>query len=237
MVNTIIFDLDGVIADSEALWDKGQHELFQRKGLVYNKEQIRHLLMGKSLTDSVKLLQKVCGLTGDISDLVKEKKDIMTMLILNELKFVSGCIDFYDKIRVKYKTCIATALDRDLLKLYDDKLGLSKLFNSNIFSIADIGGISKPSPDIFLYAAKQLGSKPEDCVVLEDSPNGVEAAKAAGMWCIGITTSFRRDQISRADMVVNSFSEVDLTRLYLPQHQHQPITITQRITKPSVDTY
>ena len=73
-----------------------------------------------------------------------------------------------------------------------------------------VGYRSKPNPDIFSHAANQFGAAPADCLVIEDAPNGVEAARSAGMKCVALTTTFARQQLSRANLVVDSFAEIDL---------------------------
>jgi len=98
------------------------------------------------------------------------------------------------------------------LEIADQRLRLSELFNGNVFSVAEIGYVSKPNPDIFLYAARKLNSQPEHCLVIEDSPHGIEAAKRAGMRCIALTTTYTRDKLAQADLVVDSYSQIDLGR-------------------------
>jgi len=71
----------------------------------------------------------------------------------------------------------------------------------------------KPAPDLFLYAAEQLHSSPQRCIVIEDSPNGIEAANRAGIFCIGIATTFAPSRLTKANRVVSSFEEIDLSQL------------------------
>ena len=104
-------------------------------------------------------------------------------------------------------------MDEDLLRIIDRKLNLFKLFKDRVFSLADVGYQSKPNADIFLYAVRQLESKVKNCVVIEDAPHGVEAAKRAGIICIALTTTYDRDKLSAADVVVDSYSDIDLTAL------------------------
>jgi beta-phosphoglucomutase-like phosphatase (HAD superfamily) len=101
-------------------------------------------------------------------------------------------------------------MDQNLLKLVDQRLNLSALFENKIYTLDKVGYRSKPNPDIFLYAAQQLGSLPESCVVIEDAPHGIDAAKRAGMRCIAISTTYDAGKLEQADFVVNAYAEIDL---------------------------
>lgn len=210
MIDTIIFDCEGVVADTEDIWDIGQREFLHRRGCVYDREKIKPLLTGKTLLEGVRILKREYGFSGDSKKLALERKDIVKNLIETKVDFIDGFLDFFSRVRITCKTCIATSMDEDLLEIVDRRLGLSKLFEGKIFSLANVKYNSKPAPDIFQYAAQQLESKSENCVVIEDSPYGVEAAKRAGMKCIGLTTTYGRDKLEQADLVVESYSEIDL---------------------------
>ena len=127
--------------------------------------------------------------------------------------FIEGFAEFYQKIHGYYKTCIATALSGDLLASVERTLDLSSLFAGNIFSIADVGNTGKPQPDIFLYAARKLHASVEHCLVIEDAPLGVEAARHAGMKCLALTTTYKRKMLSAADWVVDGYAEIDLSTI------------------------
>jgi HAD superfamily hydrolase (TIGR01509 family) len=210
MIDTIIFDGEGVVIDTETIWDWGQEEFLRRRNLVYDREKIKPLLTGKSLIDGVQAMMDEYGFSGDPKELARERKEIVRGLFEHKVTFIDGFREFFDRVSRTCKTCIASAMAEDLLKVVDDRLGLSKLFNGRIFTIADVGYRSKPDPDLFLYAARRLNSEVRNCVVIEDSPLGVEAAKRAGMKCIALTTTYDREKLPGADLVVSSFPEIDL---------------------------
>ncbi len=212
MIDTIIFDFDGVIADSEDIWDKGQTEFLRRKGFEYNRATTKHLMTGKSLVDGVRVMQSIYGLSGNPKALALERKEIVKELYRTQLRPVHGFLVFYERIKKDYKTCIATSSDKELFKIADARFGFSGLFSQNIFFVEDVGGISKPAPDIFLYAARIMGSPPASCLVIEDAPSGIEAAKRAGMKCIALTTTYPRNMLASADVIVDSYEEIDLER-------------------------
>lgn len=212
MIDTIIFDLDGIVIDSEAVWDIGQAEFLRRRSLVYDRERIKHLITGTSLIDGIKIMQREYGFEGDPEKLSIERREIFKEMLAREAKFMKGFKGFYDRVKDSYKTCIATSLDKELLAVADNKLSISKIFNGNIFTIADVGYASKPNPAIFLYAARKMNSQPAYCLVIEDAPHGIEAAKRAGMKCVALTTTYNKEKLTGADLVADSYSQVNLDK-------------------------
>lgn len=210
MIDTIIFDAEGVVIDSEAIWDKGQDEFLRRRGIVYRREVVKHLLTGRSLVDGVRVMQKLYGFAGDPEKLARERKEIVKSFFKNEVVFINGFESFYGKIQEKYRTCVATSLDPELLAIIDGQLNLSYLFRGNLFSIAEVGYRAKPHPDLFLYAADKLNTPVTNCLVIEDAPHGIEAAKRAGMRCVALTTTYDRARLGQADVVVDAYEQIDL---------------------------
>ncbi len=215
MIDAIIFDNEGVVADTEPVWDKEQEIFLGRRGIVYKKDRIKHLLSGRSITDGVKILKQEYNLTGDEMVLSDERYAIVKNLLKSDIYFIEGFMEFYELVKHKYKTCIATSMDEELLNIIDKKLLLNELFNKNIYTLKHVSYKSKPCPDIFLYAAKELKSSPYNCLVIEDSPNGIDAAREAGMKCIGLATTYSDEKLKNADLIVKSFSEINIEKLKL----------------------
>jgi len=209
-ITTIIFDADGVVIDSEKIWDEAQAEFSRRRGLPYERAKLKPLMAGRSQAEAIEIFKKEYGLSEDAQSLAAERMELVKRGFEEGVEFMSGFREFFQRVRSDYKTCIATSMPEELLAVVDGRLGLSKLFGDRIFSLIAVGYRSKPNPDIFLHAAKQLGAEPATCLVIEDAPHGVEAARRAGMKCIGLTTTFDRETLNRADRVVNSFAEIDL---------------------------
>ncbi len=215
MIDTIIFDNEGVVVDTEPVWDKEQQIFLGRRGIEYKKERIKHLLSGRSITDGVKILKQEYNLTEDELVLSEERYAIVKNLLKSDIGFIEGFMKFYELVKHKYKTCIATSMDDELLNIIDKKLSLGKIFGGNIYTLKHVSYKSKPYPDIFLYAAKELKSGPDTCLVIEDSPNGIEAARKAGMKCIGLATTYPDEKLKNADFIVKSFSEINMDQLGL----------------------
>jgi beta-phosphoglucomutase len=215
MIDTIIFDNEGVVVDTEHVWDKEQEIFLGRRGIQYKKDRIKHLLSGRSIKDGVKILKQEYNLNGDEMDLSEERYAIVKNLLRSDVSFIKGFMDFYELVKHKYKTCIATSMDEELLNIIDKKLFLNELFGGNIYTLKHVGYKSKPCPDIFLYAAKQLKSSPINCLVIEDSPNGIDAALKAGMKCIGLATTYTDERLKNANCIVKSFKDINPDQLKL----------------------
>jgi beta-phosphoglucomutase len=213
MIEGIIFDNEGVVVDTEPIWDQGQGEFLRRRGFVYDRGRVKHLLTGASLEEGAKALMAEYGFSGNPAALARERMEIVFDLVKENAKFIDGFLEFFDKVRAKFRVCIATSMAPELLKVVSDKLGLEKLFGNNIFSLADVHFRSKPEPDLFLYAAKKLRVASARCVVIEDAPLGIKAAKRAEMSCIALTTTYPKKLLSEADLIVDSYDEIDVAKL------------------------
>ena len=206
----IIYDLDGTIVDTETIWDECSVEFLGRHGHVYDKQATKHLTMGGTLEGGAAILRDHHGFTGDAAALAQERREIFAELLQRDVQFIPGFLDFHAKVRTTHKTAIGTSMERPFIASVERRLQLTQYFGEHIYSIADIGFIPKPHPDIFLYAAKQLGVDPATCLVIEDAPKGVQAAKAAGMACAALTTSTSHARLAEAgaDQVVNHYSHI-----------------------------
>lgn len=208
---TIIFDMDGVVLDSERLYDIADTEFFRRRDTLFEKDRIVPLIAGKSLMDSTAMIKEMYGFDGDIFALTDERRRLVRQSYGDALEFIEGFPEFHHRVIGRgIATCIATASDDTLIALADQKLGLSKIFGEGkIFKISDVGNKSKPDPAIFLYAAEKLGVAPEECMVIEDAPHGVAAAKNAGMYCVALTTTRPREELARADAIFDSYHDIN----------------------------
>lgn len=208
MFDAIIFDLEGVVLDTEPLWDKSQLEFLRRRGRVYDRAKTKHLLGGKTLAEGAEIMMAQYGFSGNADELAKERSEIMDLLLRTELKFIPGFESFYASVKGKYKTAVGTSMRRELLSIASERTRILELFANHVYSIEDVNNISKPNPDVFLYAARKINASPQRCIVIEDMPNGIEAAKRAKMRCIALTTSIDASKLSEADAVVDSYEQL-----------------------------
>jgi HAD superfamily hydrolase (TIGR01509 family) len=214
MITTFIFDNDGVVTDSERLWDIGIADFLARRGFVYDRDGMKHLTSGGGMQNLMDRFREYYGdFPGTYEELGREMIDIMIVQFEEHIAYLPGFEEFFAKIKHSYKTGIATSSDPELLAISNRKLGLFQLFNHHVYSPHAKGLPSKPAPDIFLHVAKILQNQPNQCVVIEDTPIGLEAARRAGMKSIGLAGTHTADHLTGADIVVGSYQEIDLEEL------------------------
>ncbi len=183
VIKGIIYDFDGVIADSEVLANLVLAEAVSSLGLPTTLDDSITRYMGKRWVEVVAAVEAGTGqrLLQDFLDALK----LATLARFHEaLQPVPGAMDFITKYAALPR-CIASSSSAERLQLCTDVLAIGHHFPNMIFS-ADLVPRGKPHPDIFLYAADKIGVAPEHCLVIEDSPNGVRAGIAAGMCVVGL---------------------------------------------------
>ena len=180
MVNAVIFDMDGVLIDTEKFLVKYWVQAGQEFGFDMKPE---HGLMIRSLAGKYAgpLLQSIFGDNFDYAAVRQRRKDLMAAHIaehgIEKKPYVDETLDALKEMGLK--VAVATATDRDRAGRYLRQIGIYNKFDQII--CADMVENGKPQPDIYLYASRQIGEKPEDCIAVEDSPNGVLAAYRAGL--------------------------------------------------------
>jgi HAD superfamily hydrolase (TIGR01509 family) len=182
-LGAIIFDFDGVIADSEALANTVLAETVTDLGHVTSLDDALARYSGRRWDEVVAAIEAAVGrpLPVSFSD---DLKSATLGRFRRELKEVTGATQFIRKFS-DLPRCIASSSSIDRLQLCLTVLDLADAFGSNVFS-ADMVPRGKPHPDIFLFAAEKLGVDPKSCLVIEDSAGGVKAAVAAGMTAVGL---------------------------------------------------
>jgi HAD superfamily hydrolase (TIGR01549 family) len=182
IVGALIFDFDGVIADSEAIANTVLAETVSGLGHSTTLDQALTRYSGQRWDEAVAEIEAAIGrpLPSDFSGQLK----LATLeRFRTDLKEVSGATDFIRRF-AHIPRCIASSSSIDRLQLCLSVLALESEFGSHVFS-ADMVARGKPHPDIFLFAAGKLGVHPNECLVIEDSAGGIRAAVAAGMTVVG----------------------------------------------------
>ena len=185
--DAIIFDCDGVLVDSEAIYIDEEIKLLAEMGLTYSRREYVERFMGLNNNDWIAFLREdysKAGLGSFPPDFLERKRARTWPRIQRELQPIAGAKDLIDAFAGPVAAASSSVADRLAYKL--EKTLLAPLFQPHIYS-ADTVENGKPAPDLFLFAARKLGVDPARCIVIEDSENGIRAGVAAGMYVIGFT--------------------------------------------------
>jgi HAD superfamily hydrolase (TIGR01509 family) len=173
----VIFDCDGVLVDSEPISISVLVDALAIAGVAMSEDEAHERFLGRSLKSMSDILHEDYGLAIDTAFLESMRK-VLYERFRHELQPVEGIADTIDRLGIAH--CVASSSQPERIRLSLSVTGLIDRFEPNIFS-ATMVSRGKPAPDLFLHASTQMGVEPAHCIVVEDSPAGVEAAKAAGM--------------------------------------------------------
>lgn len=214
MLKAVIFDMDGVIIDSEPLHYRAYHAMFDEVGITVSAE-LYDSLTGKSTINVCKQLKDHFGLDQSPEELATIKRKHYDVIFENDKDFdlIEGVRDL---IQNYFENGLTLVLGSSATMASIDRI--FKRFNLDQYFKAKLSGAelkaSKPHPEIFIKAAEATGFTPEECVVIEDATNGIEAAKGAGIFCVGFDSEHSKNQdYSKADLVINDFNEIHIEKL------------------------
>ena len=211
----LIFDVDGVIADTEAVNQRVSIRMFEDLfGVKGVKPEDFAAGLGRGAEEYVKAAARVHNLdltNEQVSEAVKRRQDLFLEVLKNEpLVAYPGVLELIDAGMVSddFKVAIATSgtLEKSRAALEAAKIPYTKMVYVNGNDVKN----KKPDPELFLIAAERMGIEPANCVVVEDAPNGVQAAKAAGAKCIAVTNTTSADKLQEADLVCDSLEQISL---------------------------
>ena len=210
-LEAVLFDMDGVIIDSEPLWSEAEKQLLARRNLRYSPE-LKVVMMGRDAREAVGYLIDHYKLAESVDHVIEERNQLIANLFQEHLEPMPHALELVRSVGAAgIKTALASSSPKPLMGLVMDKLRITGLFD--LVLSGDEVARGKPAPDIYLSAAMKLGVSPENCLVIEDAPNGVAAAKGAGMCCLAISTSVSEAELAVADRIVSGFEKVDLQLL------------------------
>ena len=213
-IKAIIFDMDGVIIDSEPLYYQIQKGFFKELGFTVSKQEY-DTFIGTGMQLMWKKLHSKHNLQYTVEQLIIMNNDLIYKTFNNadSLQAAEGFKSFLTSIKEKgMKTAVASSTSKKIINVILSRLGIIHEFDVIISSEEVMQG--KPEPDIFLKTAGKLNLKPVNCIVIEDSTNGVKAAGKAGMRCIGFSNiNSGKQDLSLANIVVKSFADIVLNKL------------------------
>ncbi|MNI45799.1 2-deoxyglucose-6-phosphate phosphatase [compost metagenome] len=210
MRKAFIFDMDGVIIDSEPLHYEVDIETMNYFGHVIESEQLDKYV-GMTNPEMWKFIREEFQVVQSVEEIIEyqlaRKISSLSSLVIEPIE---GIRELIQNIKNRdWLVGIASSSPRVFIEAVVSKFGIAEYFDCIVSGEEVPKG--KPAPDVYLEAAKQLGVEPKECLVLEDSRNGVIAAKAAGMGCIGyVNLNSGNQDLSQADEVVKKISDIKL---------------------------
>lgn len=212
MPEAVIFDMDGVLVDSTEAHFAAWREICRRREFDLQRgDFLRTIGTGNDVT--IRMLFGGEWTAETIAELAHEKETAYRLAIRENLQVIDGAADLVERLNgAGWRLALGTSAPRENVQCVMERFSAAPLLSVKVH--ADMVENAKPAPDLFLKAAELLGVPPEDCVVIEDSLAGLEAAAKAGMIRIGLTTTLGREELGpAADLVVDSLREVTPERL------------------------
>ena len=215
MTWAMIFDVDGVVADTEALNARASAMMFRELyGVEVRPEDFRPFV-GTGDERYVQGVAEKDGVAIDTAAAVERRRaNFFTLLETEPLPAMPGVLELVQAARddPSVRLAIATSGNKDKQFPVIEGAGLRPEWFDAVITGDDVTR-KKPDPQIYLVTAERLGIPPDRCVVFEDAPVGVTAAKAAGMKCVAVTGSVEAEELGHADLVVDSLAEVGMGAL------------------------
>lgn len=214
MLKTVIFDMDGVIVDTEPLHHKAYFQMFEQVGIEVSEEQYRSYT-GQSTINVCKGLVDFFKIDDSPEHLKNLKQDNFKNIFKTDkgLKLIDGVLDIIKDYHNNGLTMIlASSASMNTINNVFTRFDLDQYFKTKI-SGADLKE-SKPHPEIFNKAAELSNTAKEECIVIEDSTNGIEAANRANIYCVGFRSPHSENQVyDSADLIIDSFTEISYSKI------------------------
>jgi HAD superfamily hydrolase (TIGR01509 family) len=210
MLKAVLFDMDGVIVDTEPLHHKAYQQMFSEVGIDVSSEMYEGFT-GQSTYGICVQLCSYFKLHQDPQELVQIKRNNFTKLFFedDDLQLLEGVKDLIlDYHANGLALVLASSASMFTINNITKRFGLNQYFKDKL-SGADLKA-SKPHPEIFINAASSAGVSPNECIVIEDSTNGIKAAKSAGIFCIAYKSEHSKNQdYTLADMLISNYEEIN----------------------------
>jgi beta-phosphoglucomutase family hydrolase len=211
MVKAVIWDMDGVIADTALYHLEAWHEVFQKRGVSFTEDDFRRNFGQRNDT----IIRNILGAglpPSEIDIIAGEKEENFRQRVRQKIKPLPGAIELIELLKEHFfSMALASSAPIENIRLIIRSLDINNCFHAIVSGREVKEG--KPSPQGFLLAAKKLGVAPENCIVVEDAVAGVTAAKRAGMHCLAVTNTHPRVSLKEADLIVDTLEAVSVSDL------------------------
>ncbi len=207
-IDAVVFDLDGVLIQSEEVWDVVREQYVLERGGRYDRD-IQPAMMGMSSTEWSRYLHDVAGVPDEPAVINDEVVRRMLDSYRTHLPLIEGASDAVHRLAANYPLGVASSSNRAVIDAVLDIAGLAPFFRTTVSSEEVLRG--KPAPDVYQEAARRLGVDPACCAAIEDSHGGIRSAKAAGMLVIVIPNQRYPpddDALAQADVEIRSLAEL-----------------------------
>jgi HAD superfamily hydrolase (TIGR01509 family) len=209
VIEAVVFDLDGVIVDSEHVWDEVRQELAAERGGRWHYRASRDM-MGMSSREWSRYMHDVIGLEEPPEEINAEVVRRLKAVYRENLPLIPGAVEAVERLAARWPLGLASSSNREVIDLVLEASGLAGHFSATVSSEEVAQG--KPAPDVYLETARRMGVEPDRCAAVEDSENGIRSAKAAGMRTIAIPNPrYPPDEaaLGEADVVLDSVAELN----------------------------
>jgi HAD superfamily hydrolase (TIGR01509 family) len=207
-IQAVVFDLDGVIVDSEHVWDAAREALSRERGGGWH-EGAQQDMMGMSSVEWSRYMHERLGLKDPPEEISAEVVRRLQATYREELPLVDGAIEAVARLAGRWPLGLASSSNREIIDLVLELSGLNQFFEATVSSEEVQRG--KPSPDVYLEAARRLGADPAGSAAVEDSRSGILSASAAGMRVVAIPNKRfppDEDALAAADVIIPSINEL-----------------------------
>jgi HAD superfamily hydrolase (TIGR01509 family) len=212
-IQAVVFDMDGVLIDSEQIWDEVREQLAHEWGGRWH-ERAQADMMGMSSTEWSRYMHDVIGLAATPEEINAEVVRRLLARYRESLPLLPGAVEAVERLAQRWPLGLASSSNREVIDAVLEAAGIASYFRATVSSEEVEHG--KPAPDVYLEAARRLGVEPSRCAAVEDSRNGLLSARAAGMRVIAIPNPHyppSEDVLARADLVLHSLDELTPERL------------------------
>ncbi|MDO8717178.1 MAG: HAD family phosphatase [Dehalococcoidales bacterium] len=207
----VLWDMDGVIVDTALYHFTAWQQIFEKRGVKFTWAEFKRSFGRRNETIIPDIFDKSIS-AAEIAAIAKEKEVIFRRLGRNKIQPFPGVVNLIKRLAARrVKMALVSSTPARNIEVVLSGLGIADLFQTIISGEDVVKG--KPDPEGFLLAAKRLGIRAENCVVIEDSTAGVSAAKRAGMHCVAITNTRSGSRLVRADLIIDSLETIDVDDL------------------------